>query len=199
MISFRWQILFLGGGLLLALFCIEFAGPHFLRISYVSQLASAVGTASSTPEFVVSHLETPQPLKALYMTACVAGTKSWRQSLKRLIEETELNAVLIDIKDSTGTVSFNSGVPETYSGKGCVVSDLKEFIAELHASGIYVIGRISVFQDPNYSILHPELAVHSKATGGVWKDRKGLSFIDVGAKPYWDHVLAIAKASYAIG
>ncbi len=173
--------------------------PYFLKTSYSAQLAEGGNVPAGPVPEVVSHVSTPRPLKALYMTACVASTRTWRESLKKIIDETELNAIVIDIKDSTGTVSFNSGVPETYSGKGCVVPDLKEFLAELHASGIYVIGRISVFQDPNYSMLHPELAVKSKATGGVWKDRKGLSFIDVGAKPYWDHIIDISKASYNLG
>lgn len=189
----------LGGAGLLILFAIFFGVPYLLETSYTSEVA-LVGVATTTkPEFVVTHLRTPEPVKALYMTACVAGTKSWRESLASMIDDTELNAVVIDIKDSTGTVSFQSGVPETYSGKGCVVSDLSKFISTLHDKKIYVIGRISVFQDPNYATLHPELAVHSKATGGVWKDHKGLSFIDVGAKPYWDHIIDISKAAYAIG
>ena len=62
-----------------------------------------------------------------------------------------------------------------------------------------MIGRIAVFQDPLYTKLHPELAVKSKSTGGVWKDRKGLSFIDVGAKPYWDYITSLAKDSYTLG
>jgi hypothetical protein len=76
---------------------------------------------------------------------------------------------------------------------------MREFVAELHKNNIYVIGRVTVFQDPYYTKLHPELAVKSKSTGGVWKDHKGLAFIDVGARPYWDHVVDIAKKSYALG
>jgi hypothetical protein len=75
---------------------------------------------------------------------------------------------------------------------------MKEFIAALHAKGIYVIGRITVFQNPYYTALYPEQAVQKKG-GGVWKDFKGLAFVDVGAKPYWDTVVVLAKESYAIG
>src|SRR6185503_18815615 len=117
--------------------------------------------------------------------------------LKTTIETTELNAVVIDIKDSTGTISFPTTLEN--GGKGCVVGDMRDFIAMLHDSKIYVIGRISVFQDPAYAVTHPELAVKSKKTGGVWKDRKGLSFIDVGAKPFWDYIVGIATSSYAAG
>lgn len=190
-----------GGILLLFALSVNVLIPNFFKTSYSAELAEG----GNVPEAVIPgevpavHLPTPLSVKAIYMTACVASTPSWRTSLKQMIEETELNAIVLDIKDSTGTVSFHSGIADSDGGKGCVVSDLKEFIAELHQSDIYVIGRISVFQDPSYSTLHPELAVRSKQSGGVWKDRKGLSFVDVGAKPYWDYIVAISKASYDIG
>jgi hypothetical protein len=133
------------------------------------------------------------------MTACVAGTPSWRESLKQMISTTELNAVVIDVKDYTGTISFIDPTLQAVSGGGCRVKDMQDFVAELHESNIYVIGRVTVFQDPTYAKLHPELAIKSKSTGGVWKDKNGLAFIDVGAKPYWDHVINIANASYNLG
>ena len=76
---------------------------------------------------------------------------------------------------------------------------MKEFISYLHGKGIYVIGRITVFQDPFMTSRYPERAVKSRATGGVWKDFKGLSFIDVGAKEHWDYIVELSKQSYAIG
>lgn len=184
------------GLLLLILLGLIFLVPYVLKANYAPSLTAGESFADTSIPKVV-HLPTPEPLKALYITACVAGTPSWRSELRKLIETTELNSVVIDIKDSTGTISF----PNTLSngGKGCVVPDLMGFIAELHQSNIYVIGRISVFQDPSYAVSHPELAVKSKSTGGVWKDRKGLSFIDVGARPYWDFIITLAKASYDLG
>ncbi len=187
-----------GGLTLLVVVSTNIALPYVMETTYSATIMESGGGYPAEEQRLV-HLATPEPLKGIYMTACVAATPSWRTRLKELIETTELNAVVLDIKDSTGTVSFKSTIPETNSGKGCIVSDLQEFIAELHASQIYVIGRISVFQDPLYATAHPELAVKSKATGGVWKDRKGLSFIDVGAKPYWDRIVAISHASYALG
>lgn len=147
----------------------------------------------------VTHLPTPEPLKAIYMTSCVAGTPSWREQLKSLIETSELNGVVIDIKDYTGRVAFPNNFPKSILERGCGVSDLKEFVAALHQSRIYVIGRISVFQDLSYSTLFPELAVKSLSTGGVWQDYKGLSFIDVGAKPYWEYILDISNTAYELG
>lgn len=180
-----------------SIFTISYSTPGAL-VTFSEPLAQSPEELPEIPKVI--HLDTPESLKAIYMTACVAGTPSWRGDLKRLIETTELNAVVIDIKDYTGVVSFPSleAVPRG-SAKGCVVRDMKEFIHELHESDIYVIGRISVFQDPLYAGLHPELAVRRKSDGGVWKDYKGLSFIDVGARPYWDYILKISREAYEIG
>jgi hypothetical protein len=120
-----------------------------------------------------------------------------------LATSTAINAVIIDIKDYSGTISFHTGVPEledaTENAPGCVVKDMKEFVADLHKKNIYVIGRITVFQDPYYAPKHPDLAVQKKSDGSVWKDRKGISFVDVSAQPYWDHVILLAKTSYLAG
>lgn len=149
----------------------------------VSYESAAVSMKEEKPEVV--HLQTPEPLKGIYMTACAASLPKMRNGIVKLIEETELNAVVIDIKDYTG-------------GEGCQAPDMKEFVKELHGKNIYVIGRVTVFQDPFYAKMHPELAVQKKS-GGVWKDRKGISYIDVGAKPFWDYIVGIATSSYAIG
>ena len=149
----------------------------------------------------VVHLETPEPLKAIYMSQCVVGTPNFRQSLVEQIERTELNALMIDVKDFTGYLSFKTDNPKLINSvsKKCGAADMKEFIKSLHEKGIYVIARVTVFQDPYMSALRPDLAVRKKSDGGVWKDHKGLSFIDVGAKEHWDYIIEIAKESHAIG
>ncbi len=164
----------------------------------ISPVATSTDVAT---EKIVKHLPTPEPLKAIYMTQCVAGTPSFRSKLVKLIDETELNAIVIDIKDYTGTVSFKTDNPEIdeLQGSGCQVDDMQEFVEMLHDKNIYVIGRVTVFQDPAFARAHPDLAVTKKSDGAIWKDHKGISFIDVGARPFWDYIAAIATSSYTIG
>jgi len=163
-----------------------------------------VPTEEAAPDTreVVQHVPLPLPTKTIYMTSCVVGTTDFRQKLVDLIDETEINSVIIDIKDFSGTISFE---PAHESWKGawdnarCGAYDMKEFIAAMHKKGVFVIGRITVFQDPYYSALHPELAVKKSDGVTVWKDGKGLSFIDVGSKAYWDHIIELSVDSYNIG
>lgn len=158
------------------------------------------------PQPLVKHVEQPSPLRGIYMTQCVVGTPSFRDSLVQFIEDTSLNAVVIDIKDYSGGLAFHSDDPmlKDYVSKKCGAYDMKEFIETLHDKGIYVIGRITVFQDPTYAESHPALAVqkecaHSTSSGtscGIWRDNKKLPFIDVGAKPFWDYIVRISKVAY---
>lgn len=152
-------------------------------------------------EIVVTHVKTPSAVKAIYVSACVASMPSWRTKLADMIASTELNSMVIDVKDFTGSISYYPTDPKLneVKGTGCRVKDMKSFVAELHEKGIYVIARITTFQDPAYTKAHPELAVKRASDGGVWKDHKGLAFIDVSAKPYWDYVALLARDTYALG
>ena len=150
---------------------------------------------------LVTHLATPTPVKAIYMTSWVAGTPRLRDRVINLLDTTELNSVVIDVKDYTGRISFAVTDPELIAS-GAVevrIPDIQALIADLHRRGIYVIARISVFQDAYFVSRHPELAVHRRSDGKVWKDRKGISWLEAGATPVWDYVIKIAQESYAVG
>ena len=169
----------------------------------------AIGTTFQVAEIPVAHLATPIPLYAAYMTSCIASGKKLRSHMLKLLETTELNAVVIDIKDFSGKLSIDTGLPVrgTQSGdphfmlntNGCAIPDIKEFLTELHEKHIYVIGRVTVMQDNTYPKSHPDAAVQSRSTGGVWHDKKGISFIDPGATEYWQYMVDLGKASHALG
>ena len=170
--------------------------------NYSSEANGLVLDTKENTKPKITHIKTPENVRAVYMSACYASAPSLREKLVKLIEDTELNSIVIDIKDYTGTVSFQTGDTEIDSldGSGCKVSNMENFVRELHKKDIYVVGRVTVFQDPLYTKVHPELAVKKKSNiGVVWKDRKGLSFIDVGARPFWDYIVKIATSSYAVG
>ncbi len=76
---------------------------------------------------------------------------------------------------------------------------MKGLVKMLHDKNVFVIGRITVFQDPFYTKIRPDLAVAKASDGTVWHDRKGLSFIDVGSHEYWDHIIQLSVDSYNIG
>lgn len=200
--ALRWTVV--TSALLGVAFPLAYVGlPEVMGLSYEAVVAKGDAGESkglATKE-EVQHVPIPNAVKAIYMSQCVVGTPSFREELVDLVKETELNAIVIDIKDYTGKIAFDTDHPllkESVSD-ACGASDMRAFIEHLHREGIYVIGRITVFQDPFYSLRHPELAVKKASDGSVWKDHKGLSFIDVGARPYWDFVIELSKESFNIG
>ncbi|MFH1401997.1 MAG: putative glycoside hydrolase [Patescibacteria group bacterium] len=147
------------------------------------------------------HIQTPEQVKAIYMTSWVAGTKYIRDRLIKLIDETELNSIVIDIKDYTGKIAFavQDENLTKYDAVENRIPDIKELIELLHSKGVYVIGRISVFQDPHLVKQRPDLAVKKNADGEIWKDYKGISWLDASAVEVWDYVVNLTKESYKIG
>ncbi len=169
-----------------------------------------VGNASSTapfseepPAILVqsAHLATPRPLKAVYMTSWIAGTSHLRERVINLLDRTEANAVVIDVKDDTGKISFAVSDPalKAVGSSESRIRGLRELLARLHAKGIYTIARIAVFQDPFLAERKQHLAVQRESDGTVWRDRKGLSWIDPSAKEVWDYVALIGQEAYTLG
>jgi len=170
------------------------------RVSYVSDLAAATASAISQNAIPAKHVATPAAVKGIYMTACVASGRNIRDKILETIAGTEINSIVIDVKDYTGTISYSDTEVLGPKGRGCRITDLPEFLAELHAKGIYAIGRVTVFQDPLYALYKPDMAVQSMSElGRPWKDKSGLSYIDPDSTPYWQYIAAIAKEAHTIG
>ncbi len=203
----------IGGAVMVSLLAISYVGvPRFTTVEYASPKENQTRTGSDTVQYkeelpaddrpVVRHVPLPEQVKAIYMSSCVAGTVDFRNRLVAFIDETEINTLIIDIKDYSGTISFAPTDPilsGAWNAAKCGARDMRAFIEELHEKDIFVIGRVTVFQDPYYAVQHPELAVKRADGVSVWKDHKGLSFIDVGARPYWDYIVALSRDSYNLG
>src|SRR3989344_680484 len=124
-----------------------FAAFYFILPAYYPvQFASAEKRLVAS---TIVHLKTPSPLKAIYLTSWTAGSIARRGKLIDLIDATELNAIVIDIKDYTGRVSFPIDHPELQALGSAkkIVPDIAALLKEFHDKNIYVIGRIAVFQD----------------------------------------------------
>jgi hypothetical protein len=164
----------------------------------VDQIWTPTAAVSTIP---VTHVATPEHVRAAYMSAWVAGGTKLRDPIIKLADTTELNAVVIDIKDSTGIISFYLPNQELrkYGAMQNRISNIRALTHLLHEKNIYIIGRISVFQDPFMTKLKPEWAITKKSDGKVWKDRKGLSFLNPVNQEVHKYIVALAKVSYDEG
>lgn len=148
--------------------------------------------------------KTPKPAvieaKGIYLTAYSAANPTKRAQMIDLINRTELNSVVIDIKDYTGYLLYDSDVPlaNELGLETDRLGDVSAIIKDFHDNGIYVIARQTVFQDPILAEKRPDLAI--KATyGGLWRDHKGLAWVDAAKEEIWEYNVDIAKEAIALG
>ena len=137
--------------------------------------------------------------KALYLSNYGIATSSLRTPALRLVAESELNALVIDVKSDRGQVSYRSGVPlaaQVGAQNFIAIEDVKGLLAPLKADGIYLIARIVTFQDDRLARARPDLAV-SGPGGAPWRDRDGLAWSDPFQREVRDYNtdLAVEAAS----
>ena len=138
--------------------------------------------------------------KGIYLTAYTAGDKKRRGELIDLIDQTELNSVVIDLKDYSGRIFFDTNIAlaDQIKSEDVRIPDLADWLKELKKKGIYTIARIVVFQDPYLAQKMPQIALRAK-NGEIWRDYKGLSWVDPTQKFIWDYNLDLAKEAVKIG
>jgi hypothetical protein len=132
--------------------------------------------------------------KALYLTYFGIGDRALRQSALDLIEKTELNSLVIDVKGDRGVITYKSSVPlvsQIGAQKQIIVKDIGGLIRSLREKGIYTIARVVVFKDNVLGTARPDMAVRTGA-GGTFLDREGLVWVDPSRKEVWDYNIDIA-------
>jgi hypothetical protein len=143
----------------------------------------------------------PKTVKAIYFTSWTASKPSRIEEAINLIKNTELNAIVINIKEETGTIAFKTDSPliKALGAEEVRIVDFSALINRLHQEGIYVIARIVVFQDQYLPKVRPDLAVKDNITGGIWRDRKGLAWLDPASQEVWKYIVEIAKEAIRLG
>ncbi|MCI0626163.1 MAG: GTP-binding protein [Acidobacteria bacterium] len=144
----------------------------------------------------------PFDAKGLYLTHFGVSSKLLRNRVLGLIDETELNAVVIDVKGDRGLLSSRYEIPlaaEIGALKLPTIKDARAFVSDLHQRNIYAIARIVVFKDNILASAKPEWAIIDTRTQKPWVDREELAWVDPFRKEVWDYNIAIAKEAAKAG
>jgi hypothetical protein len=152
--------------------------------------------STPTPKPLPEKLKNPPVIiKAVYATTWTAATETQINRLIDLANKTEVNAIVIDVKDYTGKISIETNSPliKEIGSEEIIIKDIDALINKLHANNIYAIARITVFQDPLLAAKRPDLAVKSKSTGNTWKDNKGLAWMDPASVEVWNYIVTVSK------
>ena len=144
----------------------------------------------------------PDSVRALYVNAWAAGSRSRMRELIRIADETEINAFVVDIKESDTYLTHDStgialakeiGADQRPGSKW-----LPELVDTLQAHGIYPIARIVVFKDRMLAEKKPDMAIRH-VDGSVWLDQKGKPWVNPYDRRVWDYNIAIAREALDMG
>jgi hypothetical protein len=128
------------------------------------------------------------------------GSKELRTDALRLIDDTELNALVIDVKGDRGLIPYPSEIAlaaEVGAQRVRTIPNLQALVADLHARHVYAIARIVVFKDDLLAGRRPALAVRRGAT--TYRDREGLAWANPYSPDVWNYNIAIAVEAARAG
>lgn len=139
-------------------------------------------------------------VKGIYVTGWAAGSKEKMDKLINLVDDTIINTMVIDIKDTTGHISYNSSVKlaKEIGANRSKIRDIRSLIKRLHDKNIYVIGRIATFKDAKLAKNKPELALQLYDKENK-KEITSQAWVNPAREEVWNYNLNLAKEAYSIG
>ena len=164
---------------------------------------SAIATTRPAPA-KVPLVARPAPLRGLYVNRWAAlGDRMWR--LIQVAKTTEINALVIDVKDDRGLVLYRSRVPLAREiGADTTMpmraERVRAVLDTMRANGIYPIARIVVVKDPLLASKKLEWAIKRREDPSApWLDKKGNPWLDAGQPGVWDYAADLADEAVALG
>lgn len=148
-------------------------------------------------------------VKGIYVTGPRAGSEGM-EDLIRLVDETELNAMVIDVKNDEGNITFrltneeivgNIPVLDQISEMGAgvrYIRDIQALMQKLKEHDIYTIARIVCFKDPCLAEARPELAL-TKPDGEPVTDANGLAWVNPYQQEVWEYLTELAEMAADLG
>ncbi|WP_067840550.1 putative glycoside hydrolase [Amphibacillus sediminis] len=139
----------------------------------------------------------PEAVRGIYLTGHSAGGSRFNELLD-LVNDTELNTMVIDIKDDHGNLTF---IPDEdspyYDIAQNYIKDPSKMMEILEQHQIYPIARVVVFKDSLLAKNRPDLSFLEN--GEVWVNNRGEAFVNPYQKEVWEYNVNIAIMAAEMG
>ena len=168
-----------------------------------SRSAARGGVTIETVGDAVTVAARPRPLpvevRGVHVTGALASLPGKLEEYVALKKQ-GLNTIELDVKDEGGEISFApAGVPlARKTGAVRNYYEPREVAKLMHRHGLYLIGRVVVFQDPYLARARPDLAVR-RPDGSTWETSGGLAWVNPYDRRVWDYDISIAAAAARAG
>lgn len=141
--------------------------------------------------------EYPDAVRGIYVTGHSAGGEKFNK-LTKLLDETDLNAMVIDIKDDHGYLTYQPDEKSPFKEIGKpYIKNPQQMLKTLEEKKIYPIARVVVFKDTALAHKKPEWSF--KEGNEVWKNGRGESFVNPFVKEVWEYNVDIAIEAAKMG
>jgi len=145
----------------------------------------------------------PVVVRGLYVNRwAVLGQRMWE--LIAVAKRTEINALVLDVKDDRGYVLYRSSVPlakEIGADSTMPVSAnrMRAILDTMRANGIFPIARIVVAKDPVLANAKREWSIERRSDGKPWLDKDGNPWLDPHQRAVWTYAADLAAEAVALG
>jgi hypothetical protein len=139
-------------------------------------------------------------VKGVYIPIGRLMTWSPRQIVHWVSTKVGANAVIIDVKDDRGRVTFSRELPDaTGSPHGMLRKKMDRLVQGFKEADIYVIGRLVCFKDTQFARIHPLTAIRDRRDGKPWRDRSRLAWLDPYSALARAYIVSVARAAAELG
>lgn len=142
-------------------------------------------------------VKAPDVVRGIYLTVDTVGSAKRFEQLVDLADRTEINTLVIDIKDHRGQIAFvtESEKLKPYVQAKPSLGRLDDLTFRLHERGLYLIARLPVFPDQTFAGSRQDLALR-RADGSLWRDSSGLLWLDPASNEVWKYNVAAAAEAF---
>lgn len=156
-------------------------------------------SSNKSKKHTYSDIDYPKDgVKGIYVTPDSAKGENFEE-LIQFINETELNAMVIDVKDDEGNITMDFKSDNKLISSNTVNRvDVKKIIKAMEKNNIYPIARIVTFKDSRLSEEKPDWSFKT-SDGNVWKSEGGDSFLNPFNDKVWKYNIAVAKEAAKAG
>ncbi len=142
----------------------------------------------------------PEKVKGIYVSGPMAGSTGLFQNILDDLENTEINTIVIDLKNDEGRITCDINTPIIDEIDACkvYVQDIEALIKTLKDRGLYVIARVVAFRDPYLAEKKPEWSLHT-ANGELYRDRQGMAWVDPYCEDVWEYLMEVGTAAKEVG
>jgi hypothetical protein len=138
-------------------------------------------------------------VRGLYVNRWAAQSPARMKSLIAIADSTEINGLVIDLKDEFG-LNYGSGdsTVRRNAGSAGAIPRLGALLDTLHAHRILPIARIVVFKDSVAARVNPDHTIR-RPDGGAWRDKEGLTWVNPYDRDIWEYNIRVAEEAVRLG